>query len=213
MASLQSPIKRLGDALERMSPRERNLLVALGVAAVAFVLLIGGYIIYSRLDDLEERNSAMRQALRDIERKRGPYLQARAKIAALESRIGSTPLSLNGFLDQAAKESGVEIRETNPRPPEKLGKKYLQQSVDIRLSKVQLEPLVKFMRKLETSPNNLVMVTQLSVRARDDKHVDFDVDMTVSTYEHAPKKPKSTKDGKGEEEGPGGADPAIKEPS
>ena len=52
-----------------------------------------------------------------------------------------------------------------------------------------LEPLAKFMRRLEQNAGNLVMVTQLSIRARDDKHVDFDVDMTVSTYERAAKKP------------------------
>ena len=28
---------------------------------------------------------------------------------------------------------------------------------------------------------------QLNIRSRDDKHQEFEVDMTVSTYEHAPK--------------------------
>lgn len=195
MGSLLSPFKRLGDALERMSQRERTLVTALGIFAGFFVLLIMGYLIYGKLDDLEERNSAMRQALRDIERKRGPYLAARAKMAALEARISGVPIQLCSFSEQAAKEASVEVKECNSRAPEPVGKKYLQQSVDIRLSKVGLEPLAKFLRRLETSPGNLVMVTQLSVRARDDKHVDFDVDMTVSTYERAPKKQKGKDEG------------------
>jgi type II secretory pathway component PulM len=211
MATLSSPLKSIDEALSRMSPRERSLVAALGVSIAALFLLVGGYIIYSRLDDLEDSNSAMRQALRDIERKRGAYLQARTRSATLEGRIGTTPLSLSGYLEQIAKDTGVEVRETNPRTPEKVGKKYIQQSIDVRLSKVQLEPLVKFMRKLEQSPSNLVMVTQLSVRARDDKHVDFDVDMTVSTYEHAPKKQKSQKDGKADDDS--GAETPAKEPS
>ena len=156
------------------------------------------------LGDLEERNTDTRQALRDIESQRDAYLRARAKIAALETRIGSTQLQLGGYLEQAAKETGIDIRETNPRPHEPIGKKYLQQSLDVRMSKVQLEPLVKFMRRLETSPTNLVLVTQLFIRARDDKHVDFDVDMTVSTYEHAPKKGK----GKPDEAGVGDKEPS-----
>jgi hypothetical protein len=207
MNSLLARIRNLGDTLERMSQRERAMTALLGVAFVGCVFLLLGYLIYSRLADLEERNDAMRQALRDIESKRGAYLQARAKIAQLEARIGTQPLPLSGFLEQAAKDSSIDIRETNPRAPEPVGKKYVQQSMDVRLSKVQLEPLSKFMRRLEQNPGNLVLVTQLLIRARDDKHQEFDVDMTVSTYEHAPKKPPKGKDAKEE----GGA--PEKEPS
>lgn len=206
MNSLLARIKNLGDTFERMSQRERTMAALLGAAFTACVFLIGGYLIYSRLSDLEERNDAMRQALRDIERKRGAYLQAKAKISQLEARIGTVPLQLSGFLEQAAKDTGIDIRETNPKPPEPVGKKYVQQSMDVRLSKVQLEALTKFMRRLEQNPGNLVLVTGLFIRARDDKHVDFDVDLTVSTYEHAPKKPKGKE---GKEEGA----PAEKEPS
>ena len=207
MNSLLARIRSLGDTLERMSQRERTMAALLGAAFLGCVFLIGGYLIYSRLSDLEERNDAMRQALRDIQSKRGAYLQARAKIAQLESRIGTQPLQLSGFLEQAAKDSGIDIRETNPKAPEPVGKKYVQQSMDVRLSKVQLEPLSKFMRRLEQNPGNLVLVTQLLIRSRDDKHQEFDVDMTVSTYEHAPKKAPKGKEGK--EEGTA----AEKEPS
>jgi hypothetical protein len=210
MASLQnllSPVKGLVDTFERMSQRERTMVALLGATFVLCALFIGGFVIASSLSDLEEKNAAMRQALRDIESKRGAYLQARAKIAALESRIGVVPLQLAGFLDQAGKETGVNIRETDSRPPEPIGKKYIQQSMDVRISKVGLEPLMKFMRKLERHPSNLVLVTQLFIRSRDDKRVDFEVDMTVSTYERAPK-PGTDKKGAA---GPAAAEP-DKEP-
>lgn len=195
MNALLSRIRNLGDTIERMSARERTMAAILGVAFVGCFFLICGYLIYSRLSDLEERNDAARQALRDIASKRGAYLQARAKVAQLEARIGTQPLQLSGFLEQAAKDSGIEIRETNPKAAEPVGKKYVQQSMDVRLSRVGLEPLTKFMRRLEQNPGNLVIVTQLLIRARDDKHQEFDVDMTVSTYEHAPKKPKGKEEG------------------
>lgn len=205
MRSLLVPFKRIADALSRMSARERTLAAIFAASLLGLLFFIGGYLIYSKLDALEERNAAMRQALRDLESKRSAYLQARAKIASLDTRIGSTPLQLDGFLEQVAKDTGLKIREMNPGTPEPIGKKYVRQSVDIRLGKVGLEQLVKFLRKMEQNPTNLVMVTQLSVRSRDDKHVDFDVEMTVSTFEHAPKKDK----GKAE----GGDKPSPKEPS
>lgn len=180
-------LQRVREYLDGLSPRERTLLTSLGVV-VGLLLVVGcAYTIYDRIDTLEENNEAMHRALRDIEKKRGPYLAARALAAQLDSRIGQSPLQLSGFLEQISKETGIEIRETNPRTPEAVGKKYIQQSVDLRISKVALEPLLKFMRRLETYQSNLVLVTQLSIRSRDDKHQDFEVDMTVSTYENAPK--------------------------
>lgn len=181
------PLARLRDAFEGLSARERSLLAVLGAVIVLLLFLVGAYTLYDRIDTLEEKNLAMERALSDIAKKRGPYLQARARQAQLDSRIGNSPLSLSGFLEGIAKEQSIEIRETNPRTPEPIGKKYIQQSVDLRLGRVKLEPLLKFMHRLETYPNNLVLVTQLSIRNRDDKHEEFEVDMTVSTYEHAPK--------------------------
>lgn len=196
-----NPLNAVTEAIERMSPRERVLALLGGAVAALCLLGVIAFIVGSRVSDLEERNDAMRQALKDIERKRVPYLQARQKIDDLEARIGQQPLQLSGFLEGAAKEAGVEIRESNPRPPEAIGKKYLQNSMDLRLTKVTLEPLAKFLRRIETNPGNLVLVTALTVRALDDKHVDFSVDMTVSTYERAPnKKPApGKKDAKGDD--------------
>lgn len=201
-------VTRVREYFEGLSARERTLLVTLGAAITLLAVLTGTYFIYDRIDTLEENNEAMHRALLDIEKKRGPYLAARAMAAQLDSRIGQTPLSLSGFLEQIAKETNLEIRETNPRTPEPLGKKYIQQSVDIRISKVTLEPLLKFMRRMETYQSNLVLVTQLSIRARDDKHQEFEVDMTISTYEHAPKTAAKPGDKGGKESGTG---PAEKE--
>jgi type II secretory pathway component PulM len=204
-------LQRVREYFDGLSARERTLLTTLGVVCGLLLVLGGAYTIYDRIDTLEENNEAMHRALRDIEKKRGPYLAARALAAQLESRIGQSPLQLSGFLEQISKETGIEIRETNPRTPEPIGKKYVQQSVDLRISMVSLEPLLKFMRRLETYQSNLVLVTQLSIRARDDKHQDFEVDMTVSTYENAPKAAAAKAGGKGEEKSDKKSDGTDKE--
>jgi len=185
--SRPSPLSRVRELFDSIPTRERILIGALAGTLLLIGFLGGGYMLYDHIDTLEESNQAMKQALHDIADKRGPYLAAKARERALESRIGQNPLQLAGFLEQVAKETGIEIRETNPRTPERIGKLYVQQSVDLRISKVQLEPLLKFARRLETFQQNLVLVTQISIRARDDKHQDFEVDLTVSTFEHAPK--------------------------
>lgn len=181
---------RVNELLEALPARQRTLILAIAGGLLFVGLCAIAYIAYDRIDTVEENNAAMQRALRDLDKKRGAYVAAKARELALESRVGQSPLQLSGFVEQMAKDVGLEIRETNPRSPETVGKKWIQQSVDLRISKVGLEPLLRFMRRMETYQGNLVMVTELSVRARDDKHQDFEVDMTVSTYEHAPKAPK-----------------------
>src|SRR5262249_44619204 len=135
----------------------------------------------------------MRQALKDLDSHRQSYLAAKSKMQQLEARIGHNTLQLGGYLEQAAKDSGVEIPESNERQPQPAGKQYVQKSIDLRLRAVKSEAPGKFLKKIETGPN-LVVVSELNVRTRDDKHEDLDVEMTVSTFEHAqpPKDAKKT---------------------
>lgn len=188
---------RLNELMEALPARQRTLIIGLTIGLLFLGLCAIAYVAYDRIDTVEENNAAMQRALRDLDKKRSLYVAAKARERALESRVGQIPLQLSGFVEQMAKDVGLEIRETNPRSPETVGKKWIQQSVDLRISKVGLEPLLRFMRRMETYQSNLVMVTELSVRARDDKHQDFEVDMTVSTYEHAPKAAKKGAKGDG----------------
>jgi hypothetical protein len=191
---------RLGEVWESLPARQRSLVAGTSVGLFFLVILVLGYTAYDRIDTLESDNDAMQRALRDIDKGRGAFVAAKARERALEARVGQNPLQLSGFVEQLGKEVGIEIRETNPRSAEAIGKKYIQQSVDLRIGKVGLEPLLRFMRRIETYQQNLVLVTELSIRARDDKHQDFEVDMTVSTYEFAPKAPKKPAKSEGDKD-------------
>lgn len=187
-------IDALRDRFERLSQRERTMVTALGITFVVFITLVVGFLIADRVSSMDERNADMRQALKDIETQRDSYLKAKSKTSQLETRIGHQPVQLSGFLEQCAKDAGVQIPESNEQPAVAAGKNYIQRSIDLRLKAVRLEQLAAFLRRIETGPN-LVMVTALSVRARDDKHEELDVEMTVSAYEHAPKDKSGAKKG------------------
>jgi type II secretory pathway component PulM len=189
---IRSRLDALRERWERLSQRERTMVTALGVAFAVMVTLIVGFVITDGLSSLEERNADMRQALRDIETRRDGYIKARAKTEQIDHKIGTTPVQLSGYLEAAAKETGVEIPESNERPPQPAGKAYVERSVDLRLKSVRIEQLGAFLKRIETG-QNMVLVTALSVRTRDDKHQELDVEMTVSTYEHAPKKAEPKK--------------------
>jgi hypothetical protein len=171
---------------------------ALGVTFVVMVTLIVGFFITDGLSTFEERNADMRQALKDLDTHRQAYLNARAKSSQLETRLGRTPVQLGGYLEAAAKESGVDIPESNERAPTAAGKHYVERAVDLRVQRVRLDALAKFLKRIETGPN-LVVVTALNIKTRDDKHEELDVEMTVSTYERASEKKEKPGAKKGED--------------
>jgi len=175
-------MQALRDKWERLSQRERTMVGAMGVTFVIMVTLIVGFLITDGLSSMEERNSDMRQALRDLDTQRDKYLVMKAKVAQMETRLGTTPVQLQGYVENAAKEAGVEISDSSDRPAAAAGKKFIERSVDLHLKPATLDQITKFMKAIETG-RSLVVVKELSVRTRDDKHQQLDVDMVVSTFE------------------------------
>jgi len=190
--TLDDRMQALRDKWERLSQRERTMVGALGVTFVVMVTLIVGFLITDGLSSMEEHNADMRQALRDLDTQRDKYVQMKAKMAQLESRLGA-PVQLGTYLEAAAKETGVEISDSTDRPASAAGKKFIERSVDLHLKPVTLDQVTRFMKAIETG-RSLVVVKELTVRTRDDKHEQLDVDMTVSTYERATDKNALKKD-------------------
>jgi type II secretory pathway component PulM len=188
-------MQALRDKWERLSQRERTMVGAMGVTFVIMVTLIVGFLITDGLSTMEEHNADMRQALRDLDTQRDNYIRLRAKTAQMETRLGAQPVQLQGYVENAAKEAGVEISDSVDRQAAAAGKKFVVRTVDLHLKPMTIDQLTRFMKAIETG-RSLVVVTELSVRTRDDKHEQLDVDMAVSTYERAsdkntPKKDKS----------------------
>jgi hypothetical protein len=179
---MNNRLQALRDKWERLSQRERAMVSALGITFVVLMTMLVAFLVTDGLSSMDERNSDMRQALRDLDTQRDSYLRARNKVQALDSRLGRPPIQLQGFLEQAAKDSGFEIPESKDQPPTPAGKKYVEHSADIQLRDVTLEQLTSFMRKVEGG-ENLVVITALNIRVRDDKHQKLDVAMSISTFE------------------------------
>ncbi len=175
-------MQALRDKWERLSQRERTMVGAMGITFILMVTLIVGFLITDGLSSMEERNADMRQALRDLDTQRDKYLLMKSKMAQMETRLGTQPVQLQGYVENAAKEAGVEISDATDRQAVAAGKKFIERTVDLHLKPATLDQLTKFMKAIETG-RSLVVVKELSVRTRDDKHEQLDTDMAVSTYE------------------------------
>jgi hypothetical protein len=199
MAAMSQSSGGLRARWEGLSDRERLMVGGLLAVAVTILLLSTGLVARRRLVELRDDNADVRRVLKELEQNKENYQRLKAKSAQVESRLGHGGMQLEGLLEAAANASNVEISETNERPATPVAnKKYIERSVEIRVRKVTLEKLAHFLRRIETGAA-LVVVTSLTARARDDKHEDLEVEMTVTTWEKAPDAKKGAGGGAGKD--------------
>jgi type II secretory pathway component PulM len=167
---------------ERLAPRQRRLLVIAAAAFVGVSSLLITWRVFSSISDLEEDNAAMREALRAIATNRDAYLEAKARGAAQEARIGTDPPQLTGDIEAAAREETIQIAESSERPTTPAGRRYVEHDVDIKIREVDLQALSRFMRRLETGPR-LVFFTRLSIKRRFSDQEKLDVEATATAFE------------------------------
>ena len=179
---LARPVGYITAEWERLAPRQRKLFVSFVATCLGLLTIFGTWSVFSSISDLEDGNAAIRDALKAIATNRDVYLEAKARGAAQEARIGTDPPQLTGDIEAAAHEETVEIAESSERPATPAGRRYLEHDVDIKIRSVGLQALSKFMRRLETGPR-LVFFTHLSLKRNFSDTEKLDVEATATAFE------------------------------
>jgi Type II secretion system (T2SS), protein M len=188
------------DFWDRISPRERRLVVIAAIAAPITIAIWLGLAIHDGLDAMASRNDRARKALvvlADL-RARG---QTHEQVDDVVATMGTEPLSLDTYLTNAAKKARFELKSTiTPHTPQtKNG--FVTNSSSLSLDKLSIEELKDFLMEIETGSKQ-VAITHLDLR-RDFRDKDkLTVNLEVSTYSKEP--PKSA-EGSGASEGSSGS--------
>ena len=181
--ALRRPAGYLSREWNRMAPRERRLVAILVGAVGIFAIVVVSLLTVRSLADIAEANEASREALQAISRHRVEFLDAKQRMQAQETRIGSEPPQLAADLEAAAREVGIQIPETRPLPAVPAGKRYLEHSVDVTLRQVELLALSKFLNRIETG-RHVIVVSRLSIkRAYTEGMQKLNVSLTATTWE------------------------------
>jgi Tfp pilus assembly protein PilO len=169
---------------ESMAPREKRLVLALGVTAVVCVLGFVWLRVSGSLSRLEEKNATARNALRLIAEHQDEILDKRNSPDDPERMIPETAQPLQTYLEGLATQAGNMTIPTSTERPAVVKGKYRELSVDISLHGVSLDQLSKFLRLVETSAPAVVS-TSLRIHPYVSAHDKLDVDLTISAYEKA----------------------------
>ena len=171
------------DFWDRISPRERKLVVVLAIVTPITLAIWLGFSIQDGLEAMEARNDRMRKALDVVAdmRARG---QTHDNVDDVVAKMGTESLSLDTYLNKAAEKAKFTLKSTSPHTPvQKNG--FITTSVSASLDKLTIEQVRAFLQTLETD-SKVVAVTHLELR-KDWKEKDkLQVNIEVSTYAKEP---------------------------
>ncbi|HSD90798.1 MAG TPA: type II secretion system protein GspM [Kofleriaceae bacterium] len=171
------------DFWDRISPRERRLVLLAGIAAPITIAIWLGLSIRDGLVDMEHRNEKTRRALNVVDdlRARG---DVNKKSDDVVSMMGTEPLSLPTYLDGAAKKAGFTLKSTSQaRTVTRNG--FVTTSVTVTLDDLSIDQLKTFLAETETA-SKVVAVTHIDLRRDFRDKAKLDVNLEVSTYSKEP---------------------------
>ena len=172
--------------LDSLTPRER-MMVLLG-GTLVFSLLLYGFVLAPSLEkrdrwiSLAERK---KQELSRFEDLSARYRNLEWTIATMERDLGSRKggFSLLAQLEAGARRLGLQDNISSMKPfRNQMDSGIEESSVEIRLEKVDLGGLVKFLQEVE-GEKGLIRTRRLRVKSRFDDPQLLDITMLVSTLE------------------------------
>lgn len=173
-----SAVDKFRDKWETITPRERRMVVVLGVSIVVIVILYVSLAIRDGLDALEERNAKARRALVTL-----TAMRAQAKHDNPDDPaklIGAEPIGLETYVFEAGKKAGVTVPEVNKRTPVPRGK-YTAHSVSVQLRSLTLSQAKDFLEAVENT-SRIVIVSSLDLRRNFQDKEKLDLNCEIVTW-------------------------------
>ena len=186
MALFESQVERMTDYLERLSSRDRVLLVVVIVGVVLLVGFLFSVLVGGKRRSLEANNRDLAKKLGQIMQMQGQFEQARRKVRALERQIKRNGnVQLVPFLDRLSKKNNLNITSMNPAVIEEGAKKadsrIRERAVKIRIQAAPLHNLAKFLQDIERS-GKVVKVRSLRLTPNFSERTKPDIQAVIATY-------------------------------
>jgi len=169
----------------RLSTRE---FIAVSVAgaclALAAVYLLLIEPVNGHLASLDKSIVTQQRTVAELERMTRNFSKLKGRIADLERKLNrSANFSILSHLEGLARRLDVKGNIVQMKPKQGINTKYYRENVvEIKMERVSLQLLVRYLYQIENSPE-LLRIKQLKVKPRFDNRDQLDAIIQVSAYE------------------------------
>lgn len=188
----------LRERLEGLDPRERRMLNLMFMVFIAFVVVVVPVGLKAMARSLRSDNEELRSTVEAIEDARAAVRKAEIQRDSIVARYKKPAPPLAGLLDTLARQSGIEIPESQDRAPVPQGKQFEERSTKVLLRRVGMLSLAKFLERIEQSGYPIVL-SRLNIRKRSTEPDSFDVELIVSAFDRKVSDKKAKADTEAEE--------------
>lgn len=181
---MPSAVDNLRDRWDRITPRERRLVMALAGSAVLLILWWVATTISSGLDQIETKNDKTRKVLSSLH-----DFRVRRALGAVpdkpQVKVGETPVELESYLEKIAKDVGITIPSYNPRPESSKGG-FTEVATRFDVRGLTIQQLKDLLQAIESGQGGRVIVSDLQIKRQFREQEKLDVDLVVSTFYTTP---------------------------
>ncbi len=171
--------------LKSLSKREKIAVIT--ALVVVFAVVLSKYVITPVINKHEQLRRNIRiktQALEEMRLLQAEYNQLARQTALAQEKFAhrNKDFRLFSFLERLASEAGVKGNITNMKPSSSKSKDstYTISKVEMKLKKVTLSRITKFLHKVETT-GNMVVIRRLSLSRTGKKEPYIDAILQVET--------------------------------
>lgn len=189
--------KPMGGFWARMTPRERNLVLALVLVFFGMGTIVLFYLRGNALRKTEQKIFDLTTAL-DVVYTRGTvYKEKLEQKKEREKSISTESVLWASLVEDAARVAeGIEVTSEEELGAQALEGGLLKRSYKFKLNNITLDALTKFLTKVETEPGKIIITEKLTIRSHNDKEDRLQVDVTLATWERE----KNETDAEGDED-------------
>ena len=170
-------LDKLRDKWEAISPRERRMVLLLGVSFVLVMIIYVSLQIREGLTALEAKNAKARKALKTLTDYKA---QARAVTGDDPSKlIKAEAVKLESYIYKAGEKANVTVPGVNTRSPSPKGS-YTAHAATVEIRELSISQIKDFLEAIETE-NKIVMVSAIQIRRnfRDKEKLDLNLEVVT----------------------------------
>ena len=161
---------------ERITPRERLMVILLAVCAVLILVFGLGRVAQKKMKTLEAKNNDTRLALKSLSKRQANKRSGKSSESIV---IPDKPISLDSYLDPIISKAGID---SPMYPSTKTTEKrdFNEITIKVSLKKVSLSQAKEVLENIEKS--KVVLVKELNLDKNFREKEKLDVEMTVATF-------------------------------
>ena len=143
--------------LEKLTPREQKLAMALIFVLAAMLLLALPIGLETMIASRRSDNADMRDAIAKIQDARGQIRDRQSKKDAVALRYANKTPPLGGFIEQQARAQKLEVTDSVDRPDLPIGQHYVERQTVVHLKKANMLAISKLLESIERSGNPVLV--------------------------------------------------------